>query len=615
METQSRLQVSLGYLATIKPLIILVWHASPLFFICLFALTSLRGLIPLAKIVLTSVLLDTLVQALKASRTAPALWDKMFMLLILFGGVLLLGQLIVNLEQTIQDLYQTRVSHYVQLLIAEKTTSLDLAFFENPVFYERLTNASNEASYRPIAIISQLVTVASTLTTLVAVTAVLLLWQAWMVPILFIPSLLTFLVSVRLGSAHVDLVVGRTAIQRKADYLNLVITGDWAAKEIRLFSLGDFLIAKLRRLLNTMYRQDRKLAKRKMIYFSAVQTGSSVVKPLLLGFTAFEALKQMISIGQFNLYMQSILQMEDNLTILMLTLAGLHENNLFIANLFRFLALQPEVEAPRPDNALLLEAISSMPHIEFRGVSFHYPDTDSVVIKDLSFQVYPGERIALVGENGAGKTTIVKLLAGLYQPTGGQILFDGVDIKTLDRMVLRNYLSVIFQDYDIYHFSAYDNIGIGHVNQMHNCARVKDAARRSGIARIIEKLPHTYDTMLGRFLDFGHELSGGQRQLVALARALMRDAPILILDEPSAALDVFTEQRFFKRLLEENQTGDKQTVIFISHRFTTVHRADRIFVLENGKLIEQGSHDELMALQGRYAEMFNLQIQMYKIRS
>ena len=526
----------------------------------------------------------------------------------------MLGQLIKSLEEIVRNLYQARISNYILLLIAEKTTTLDLTFFENPEFYEILTNASNESSHRPILIVSQLIAAISSLVTLVTLTTTLLLWQAWIVPILFITSLLTFWFSIHFGTAYVNLVVKRTSMQRKAEYINLILTGDWAAKDIRLFNLGSFLITRLRSVLNTIYHQDYKFAKRKIIYSSIVQIGTSIIKPILVGFTAFQAVRQIISIGQFNLYIQSILQVEDSLTQLMITLAGLHENNLFVSNLFRFLALESEVEKIRSNittNKFQPDSDLFVPCIEFRNVSFRYHDSDKFVISNLSFKIHPGEKVALVGKNGSGKTTIVKLLAGLYQPSEGQILLDNIDIKELDRKVLRRYLSLIFQDYYIYHFSVRDNIGIGSIDQIHNYSRIKDAARRSGIASVIEKLPDTYDTVLGRFFEFGHELSGGQRQLIALARALIRNAPILILDEPAAALDVYAEQNFFKLLFEGNSVRNNQTVIFISHRFTTVHRADRIFVMENGDLSEQGSHAQLMKLQGHYAEMFRLQTRMY----
>jgi ATP-binding cassette subfamily B protein len=335
------------------------------------------------------------------------------------------------------------------------------------------------------------------------------------------------------------------------------------------------------------------------------------VQAALIAFTAFQALQGDITIGQFNLYTQSIVQLGGQMPEFMFMVGALHESNLFAAGLFGLLAMKPQVEVPRPDSKIHLSNISSTPRLEFRNVSFAYPGDNRAVLKDISFIIQPGEAVALVGGNGAGKSTLVKLLAGLYEPTEGQILLDETDIRTLDRRDLRAYLSVIFQDYNIYHFSARENVGVGQVSLLDDSERIEVAAQRSGLDRVIARLPDGYNTVLGRFWERGHELSGGQRQLVALTRALLREAPILILDEPSAALDVYTERRFFQRLLQDRSGGPTQTVVFISHRFTTVRRADRILVLENGRLTGQGTHEDLVSQGGRYAEMFNLQATMY----
>jgi ATP-binding cassette subfamily B protein len=250
------------------------------------------------------------------------------------------------------------------------------------------------------------------------------------------------------------------------------------------------------------------------------------------------------------------------------------------------------------------------PTIDFCDVTFKYPDVPTPVLDHLTFHLSPGETVALVGMNGAGKTTIVKLLAGLYHPTSGRILIDGLDITTLDRRVLRALLSVIFQDYDVYHWSAADNIAVGHIASREDRSRIERAAELSGFAAVVKPLSDGYDTVLGRFIERGYELSGGQRQLLALARMLMREAPVLILDEPGAALDVENEQAFFEQLLSMQQRR-QQTVIFISHRFSTVKQADHILLLEGGRLLEEGTHEELMRKDGRYAHLFASQVRMY----
>jgi ATP-binding cassette subfamily B protein len=605
-ETHTRLQGGFNYFATIKPLFKLAWQGGPGFLLGLFVMNIVQGLAPTANLLIMSALLDTLVQGMGTNRT-----ERFVALLLALAGVNLLGQLLGYVESIVQNLYEMRVSNHVQLLVTEKASSLDLAFFESPEFFNQYRNATEQASFQPVAVITQMLSLVASVTSLGSALIILLTWQWWIIPIIVLVSLMQFRVSLRFGGARFGLFTAQAATSRKMEYFGYLLTGEQHVKEVRLFSLRDHFLDRFRRLLIQLYQENRRLFIRQLTHSGGVETILSFIQPLMLGFAGLQVLQGTISLGQFNLYTQSLGGLSGGLIGLMANLSQLHESNLFLTNLFRFLELQPEVEAPRPNSAQQLARISAVPHIEFRNVSFVYPDTDRRVLDDVSFHIYPGESVALVGENGSGKTTLIKLLTGLYEPLSGQILFDGIDITTLDRRDLRHLLGVIFQDHETYAFSAYDNIGIGAIDNIDDRDRVETAAKRSGVDQLVAGLPDGYDTPLSRHLeDGGVELSGGQRQLISLARALMRDAPILILDEPSAALDIYKEYRFFTRLFEEHQQG-RQTVIFISHRFTTVRRAQRILVLEHGKLIEQGPHDELMMLNGRYAEMFKLQVDMY----
>lgn len=609
--SSSSAAVQLGSLAMLRALVALVWRASPRFFVCLLVLTVLSGLTPLALMLVSARLLDSLVVALQAPQPV-ALLSSIVPWLVLLGGVRLMDQLLARLRGAIEGLHQTLVTNHVRLLITSRAAALDLAFFENPEFHNQLSNALGEASYRPLVIVTQLLTLVASLTSLVSVTVLLLLWQPWIVPLILLCALVLFAVTARFGRERAALMIGRTATARTAEYTQTLLTVDWVAKEVRLFGLRDFLLGRLRGLLDQMYRQDRRLARRQTLSAGGVELVLFVVRPLLIGFAAWQTLQRAITIGQFSLYTQAIVFLEEGLTRVLTGLAELHEHQLFVANLFQFLALEPEVEIRRDPAGQ--PTISARPQIEFRNVSFSYPDRDQPVIEGLSFTIRPGEKIALVGTNGAGKTTLVKLLTGLYRPTMGQILFDGIDIETLDRAVLRDAIGVIFQDYAIYHLSLSENIGIGRVDLLHDQARIQAAARHSGLDRVVERLPDGYATVLGRWIERGHELSGGQRQLVAITRAMLRDAPVLVLDEPTAALDPAAEQRFFHAMLDTQRTRD-QTLIFISHRFSTIRRADRILVLEGGRIIEQGSHDTLMARAGRYAELFTIQAEPYQAES
>ncbi|MEM8534924.1 MAG: ABC transporter ATP-binding protein [Chloroflexota bacterium] len=588
----------------------LVWRASPLFFIGLLCLTLIMGLLPVATIALNAQLIETLVAAVQGSEASESLMQTFLILLGLLGATRMAELLVTRIQTAVQNLYQTRVTNYVRLMIAEKAAYLDLPLFENPEFYNLMTNASNETSYRPFLMVTQLMTVIATFTTLLSVTIILFLWQPWIPPIMILSSVALLWIAAHFNRARVQLTIDRTPDERRSVYFNALLTGDWAVKEIRLFGLQRFMLDHIRTILSRMYVQDRRLERRQLLFSGPSEVLLSVVPIVFIGYAAFQVIQQRLSIGGFSLYMQSILQLESGLTNLMTSFSHLHEHQLFIANLLRFLELQPHIEAPRPEAALAKQKLSAFPRIEFHNVSFRYPSTNTDIIRNLNLTIHPGEKIALVGENGEGKTTLVKLMTGLYEPTEGHISFDGVDVRHLDRKDLRDYMSVIFQDYYIYHLSLYENVALGRIDDLHDRARVAEAAQKSGLDRLVAQLPAGYDTVLLRMVDVGHELSGGQRQLVAITRALVRNAPILVLDEPTASLDAEAEERFFEALLEK-YIFEQQTVVFISHRFSTIRRADRILVLKGGTLVEDGSHAELMALNGRYARMFNTQAKMY----
>jgi ATP-binding cassette subfamily B protein len=599
-----------NYLSTIKLLIKLGWGASPFYFLGLLALIIISGLIPVAGLLVSSLLIDLIIHSVSISQPLGTLPTSLIILLILMGGLNAVGQSITNLRSAVEDLYKKKASNYVSILIAENASLLDLAFFDDPDFHNQLSNASSEASYRPVIMISQLMAAISTLILSISTAILLLIWHWWIIFLILFTSIVTFWVLAHFGTARVKLITSRVPITRKAQYINSLLTSDIAAKETRILGLRNFYLSKYRDLLTLLYQQDKQLTKKEVICNTSINILLSLIRPLLIAFVALQTLGHFISVGQFYLYTQAIGQLESSFSSLMVSLAQLHENNLFLMNLNRFLELSADVEAPRSYIQSPIGLSPPIPQIEFRNVSFYYPNTAVKVLDNLSFCINSGESIALVGNNGSGKTTIVNLLSGLYRPTEGTILLNGVDIDSLSREDLRATLGIVVQDYSIYHFSIADNIGIGFVNEIGNFPRISAIAQRSGLKHLIDNLPDGYDTILGRWIERGHELSGGQRQLVALARVLMRNAPILVLDEPSAALDIHNEVRFFREILESHKENNR-TVIFISHRFSTVRQADRILLLEKGRLIEQGSHHELMKLKGHYADMFALQIQMY----
>ena len=400
--------------------------------------------------------------------------------------------------------------------------------------------------------------------------------------------------------------------RRVMQYFNMLMTTDTYNKEVKLFNLGNFFIQQFRKLANKFYEENKSiLVKRYSMNF--VWTAMTVAaNSAIYIYVALQAVAGRIQLGGLLLYTQSAVQAGQSFQSLLSGISDTYDNNLYVGTLFEFLEYEPRIVSP-PEPA----PVEAAPHvrgldIEFRDVSFTYPGKDpetQAALKHVSFTIKAGEAIALVGRNGAGKTTLVKLLTRLYDPDDGEILIGGRNIKEYDLKELRAQVGVIFQDYVNYYMSARENIGVGRIDEIENNDLVKSSARKSGANAVIERLPAGYDTMLGRWFKDGTQLSGGEWQKVALARAFMRDARILILDEPTSSLDAQAEYEVFEHF---KALTEGKTAIFISHRFSTVRLADRIFVIEHGSMLESGSHEELMALDGRYAELFSLQAEAYR---
>ena len=389
-------------------------------------------------------------------------------------------------------------------------------------------------------------------------------------------------------------------------YMTDLVTTDTFSKEISVFTLGGFFTGRFRRLADTYYAEQRGLLVRRYLAGFVWGTLTTLVSSGTYLYVALLAVHGRVTLGDLTLYTGAATSVQNNFQSLLSGLSSMYENNLYLTTLFDLLAVQPTMRLP----------ITPVPvrrpfeqGIEFRNVTFRYRNAEQPALRDLSFTIRPGETIAVVGRNGAGKTTLVKLIARLYDPESGQVLIDGHDVRDYDPDELRSQIGVIFQDYVTYHLSARENIGVGRLDQIDNMEAVRDAADRGGATTLIDRLPEGYEALLGRWFDQGHQLSGGEWQKVALSRAFMRDAQILILDEPTAALDAKAEYELFARLRALTQG---RTAIYISHRFSTVRMADRILVIEHGTLVEQGSHEELMALDGRYAELFTLQAAAYR---
>jgi ATP-binding cassette subfamily B protein len=487
----------------------------------------------------------------------------------------------------------------------DQAAGLDLLAYEDPVFYDRLERARVQATDRlgMIQAMGRLVQQAITTLTL---SVSIMVFSPWLMLLLIAGVIPAFL-----GESHFAFLsyaknFRQTPLKRQLDYLRVLGGSREASKELKLFGLRDFLRERFTRLCDEIYKENVALSRRKLIagaFLSAIGTMGYYSAYV---FVIWRTVSGALSIGTLTFLAGAILQASSNIQQFFSTLAGIADEALFLTDLVAFFGMQPTIRskpnalpAPRP----------MLRGFEFRNVSFHYPGSTRLILNHLNFELRPGQRVALIGENGQGKTTFVKLITRLYDPTEGQILLDGIDLREYDLEDLHREMGVIFQDFMRYEMTARENIAVGRVEEIDNLELLKTAARKSMADRIVGQLPERYEQMLGRRFDRGVDLSGGEWQKVALARAYLRDAQLLILDEPTAALDVRSELEVFRRFSE--LAADK-TALFISHRFSTVRMVDRIVVLHNGKIVEEGNHAQLSSLGGRYAEMFEMQASNYR---
>ena len=599
-------QVPIAF-ASIPRVMKLVLSASALFTVLMGILSILQGFMPALSIEITRLVVASVESGIRIHSINP-IWFPVGLQL----GVVLLTSLLGTLGNIVQQLLQEKVSNKIQLLVLEKSNTLDLSFFEDPAFYDKLRQATDQSTYQPVSMISQTFDLFRTMVTLFSVIAILLQLEWWLAIIALIIPIPAFISSAKYGWRGYQMMRRQSPERRKMSYIQTLMTTDTYNKEIKLFTLGDYFISQFRRFANKFYEESKAvLLKRYLMNF--VWTGlTGAANTGIYLYVAIRAVTGALGISGLIAYTQAAVQAGQSFQNLLNDISSTYENNLYINTLFDFLTYAPKIISPAKPEPVLPNANVKGLDIEFRDVSFTYPGKDPLTqyaLKHVSFKIEAGESIALVGRNGAGKTTMVKLLTRLYDPDDGEILIGGRNIKEYDLQELRGQVGVIFQDYVTYFMSARENIGVGRIAQVENSELVASAARKSGANAVIEKLPEQYDTMLGKWFDKGTQLSGGEWQKVALARAFMRDARILILDEPTSSLDAQAESEVFSHF---RALTDGKTAIFISHRFSTVRLADRIFVLENGTILENGSHEELMELDGRYAELFNLQAEAYR---
>jgi ATP-binding cassette, subfamily B, bacterial len=513
----------------------------------------------------------------------------------------LVGRLIDYLDALLAGKYMNHIS----VRVMEHAASLDLLAYEDPVFYDRLERARVQATDR-LYMIQAIGRLIQQVITTITLSISIMVFSPWLLLLLIVGVIPAFVGETHFAFLGYAKNFRQTPIRRQLDYLRVLGGSKEAAKELKLFGLRDFLTGRFKALSDQVYDEDIALARRKFTagsLLSMIGTGGYYTAYV---YAVWQTVTGVFSFGTLTLLANAIREASSQLQQTFSTLSTIADQALFLTDLIAFFEMKPTIRskanalpAPRPIQR----------GFEFRNVSFRYPGSSRLVLNRLNFHLRPGERVALIGENGEGKTTIVKLLTRLYDPVEGQVLLDGVDLREYDLEDLYSEIGVIFQDFMRYEMTARENIAVGRIDRMNDLELLQESARKSMAADVLRKLPSGLEQMLGRRFDGGVDLSGGEWQKVALARAYLRDAQVLILDEPTSALDARSEYEVFKRFAE--LTTEKMA-LFISHRFSTVRMADRIVVLENGRIAEEGDHDTLTSLGGRYAEMFELQAASYR---
>jgi ATP-binding cassette subfamily B protein len=584
----------------------LVWQAHRPAALVMLALTIAGALIPAGQAWVGKLIIDSVVASLAARVDAQTgLAAVLPYLAVEF--VLILAQAGIGQARSLTEhILHARLNFTLNTRLIRQALSLDLSHFENAEFYDKLQNARREADWRALQIMNNGFYIVQNLITLLSFAALLLTFNAWLALILFGATIPAFIAQSQYAQLNFRLLSWRAPEARRLSYLEYLLTVDTSVKEVKLFGLGEPLLGRYADLFWKFMREDQALAQKRSLASFGWGLLATLTYYFAYAWIVLRTIAGDITLGSMTLYLSIFRQSQNIFESLFFGLSDLYENALFMSNLFAFLDLKPLM----PVSAHPIELPRPIRHgIEFKNVSFKYPDRADYALRGINLTIRPGEKIALVGANGAGKTTLVKLLTRLYDPTDGCITIDGVDLREVDPRDLQKRIGVIFQDFVHYHLPARENVGFGQIDQLDNEPRIIDSAQRSGAHPTITALPQGYDTMLGKWFERGNDLSGGEWQKVALARAFMREAEVLVLDEPTAALDALNESAVFQRFRE---LTDHKIAILISHRFSTVRMADRIVVLEDGAITELGTHAQLLARGGLYAKLFTLQAEGYR---
>jgi len=600
----NKIREKLRHIIRLDRAIRFVWQAGPKWVIGSAGIMALQGVLPLATLYLMKLIIDSVTKAVGTPDPIAA-FRQVFFFIVLAGGMTLFQAALSAFSGLIQEGLSLKVSDRMYDVLHAKSIAVDLDYYENPQYFDTLHRAQREGPFRPTQIVNTLMRLGQSSVALLAMAGLLFTFHWSIAVVLVLAAAPGILVRIKYSRVMFNWQAAKTPDERMAMYYSWILTGNAHAKEVRLFGIGDEISHRFTQVRQTLRHEKLSISRKRAIADLIAQAFGSMAVFAAFGLIAYRAVLGVITLGDMVMFYQAFQRGLGALRNVLGGMANLYENNLFLSYLYEFLDFEPCVK--EPDSPVPVP-VHNHHGVNVEHVWFGYPNTDPVVLRDISFKINPGEVVALVGENGSGKTTLAKLLCRLYDPVQGRITLEGIPLQHFATRDLRHEISVIFQDFAKYNLSVADNIRFGNIDlPKTDMAAIKKAANDAGADRVISTLPQKYETILGKIFKDGVELSIGQWQMIALARAFLRDARLIVLDEPTSSLDPNTEYRIFSRF---KQLLQNKSALLISHRFSTVRMADRIIVLKNGCIVEQGAHPALIKNNGYYANLFQKQSQI-----